>query len=336
MVEEFQGGVRLTGQAAMSSDLQQTRETLQSTIEELETSNEELLSSNEELQSVNEELQSANEEMESSKEELQSVNEELSTVNAELQAKILALGQAGDDMTNLLNSTLVATVFLDRELRVKRYTSQARNVIRLIDSDVGRPLSDLNSNLDYSGLVEDCHNVLANLIPKEKEVCDSNGKWHLVRIMPYRTSENVIDGVVITIVNIDRTKKAELEAQTGLQYFESIVQTVREPLVVLDSDLRIASANMAFYRAFGIEDKQIERKLIYEINDRQWDIPDLRKLLEDILPSQSVMTDFRVENDFPRIGRRVFLLNARLMQPQEHAGGMILLAFEDITESSAQ
>ncbi len=327
---------RLPGRETVNNDLQQTRETLQSTIEELETTNEELLSSNEELQSTNEELQSANEELESSKEELQSVNEELSTVNAELQAKISALGQAGDDMTNLLNSTQVATVFLDRELRVKRYTNQARNVIRLIESDVGRPLSDLTSSLDYGGLVEDCQNVLANLIPQEKEVCDTACKWHLVRLVPYRTSENVIDGVVITIVDIDRTKKAELDARTGLHYFENIVQTVREPLVVLDSDLRVVSANLAFYRVFGIRYKQIEGMLIYEINDRLWDIHELRKLLEDILPSRSVMTDFFVEHDFPQIGRRTFLLNARLVQQNEKERGLILLAFEDITKRDAQ
>jgi two-component system CheB/CheR fusion protein len=327
----------LPGQEAANSDLQQTRETLQSTIEELQTTNEELLSSNEELQSVNEELQSANEEMESSKEELQSVNEELSTVNAELQGKILALALAGDDMANLLNSTQIATIFLDRELRVKRYTRQARDVIRLIESDVGRPLSDLTSSLDYVGLVEDCRTVLANLIPREKEVYDTDGKWHQVRLMPYRTSENVIDGVVITIVDIDRTKKAELKAQIGLQYFESIVQTVREPLVVLDSDFRVASANLAFYGVFALQPGQVERKLIYEINGREWDIPELRTLLEDILPSQSVMIDFCVECNFSRIGWRKFLLNARLVQQGEkEQRGLILLAFEDITGRTIQ
>jgi two-component system CheB/CheR fusion protein len=312
-------------------ELQHTRETLQTTIEELETSNEELKSSNEELQSINEELQSTNEELETSKEEMQSLNEELNTVNSELQSKVNALARANDDMNNLLNSMQVATIFLDPEMRIKRYTEQVRDVVRLIGSDIGRPLSDLTSTLDYPGLIEDCRRVLDTLIPREKEVEDVNGRWYMVRLMPYRTADNVIDGAVMTLVDIDRMKQAERKAALKWEFFESIVQTVREPLLVLDGKLRVVSANDAFCQAFATQTKQAEGLLVYELGNRQWDIPELRRLLETILPHDSVIVGFQVERDFPGIGRRTFKLSARRIKRGEKELELILLGFEDVT-----
>jgi two-component system, chemotaxis family, CheB/CheR fusion protein len=315
---------------ALERELQHTRESLQSTIEELETSNEELKSSNEELQSTNEELYSTNEELETSREEMQSLNEELNTLNTELQSSVDALSHVNDDMGNLLNSMQVATIFLDQELQVRRYTEGAKDVVRLIDSDIGRPLSDLSVSLEYDELTDDCREVLATLIPKEEEVQDAHGRWHLVRVLPYRTADNVIDGVVITAVDIDRTKRAE----RGQDFFEAIVQTVREPLVVLDGGMRVVRANDAFYRVFVVQPKDTEDRAIYDLGNREWDIPELRRLLEDILPAHMVMTDYRVEHEFPRIGRRSFLLNARRLQVREGERELILLAFEDVTEES--
>lgn len=188
-------------------EVKSTREHLQTTIEELETSNEELKSANEELQSSNEELQSTNEELETSKEELQSVNEELLTVNAELQTKIEELSQVNSDMSNLLSSTQVATVFLNNELRIKRYTPGAVGIINLIQTDAGRPMGDVSSKLAYPELVRDAEEVLRTLVTKEKMVSHTEGKWFTVRIMPYRTKENVIDGVVITFIDVTTLKK---------------------------------------------------------------------------------------------------------------------------------
>jgi two-component system CheB/CheR fusion protein len=225
----------------LERELQRVRESLQTTVEELETSNEELKSSNEELQSTNEELQSTNEELETSKEEMQSLNEELNTVNAELMGKVDALARVNDDMNNLLNSMQVATIFLDVKLRVKRYTEQARDVVRLIDSDIGRPLSDLTSNLRYDTLIEDCERVLATLIPMEKEVQNTSGLWYLVRLIPYRTSENVIEGLVMTTVDIDRTKQAEESLRKSLEETrerESVLSAMIEhiPMGILIAD----------------------------------------------------------------------------------------------------
>lgn len=193
----------------LERELQHSKESHQSTIEELETSNEELRSTNEELQSTNEELQSANEELETSKEEMQSLNEELQTVNAELQGKLEELSRANDDMRNLLNGTDIATVFLDERLNVKRYTEQAKRVIRLIPSDVGRPIGDLVSRLHYDRLVEDADEVLRTLMFKEAEVRARSGGWYLMRILPYRTTENMIDGLVITFVDITKVKQLQ-------------------------------------------------------------------------------------------------------------------------------
>jgi two-component system CheB/CheR fusion protein len=214
----------------LERELLSTRESLQATIEELQTSNEEFKSANEELQSTNEELQSANEEMETSKEELQSLNEELTTVNAEAEAKALELSRANDDILNLFNSTQIATLFLDNHLRIKRYAEPVRRIFRLIPSDLGRPLSDLANQLEYPSLLQDCRAVLQSLTPKTAEVRTRDGHWFLMRIMPYRTAENAVDGVVATFVDIQPVKSAEVSSCRLKTVFEGNP----DPLILID------------------------------------------------------------------------------------------------------
>lgn len=204
-------GVSGAEQSVLMQELQQTREALQVTHEEMQTTVEELKSSNEELQSTNEELQSTNEELTSSKEELQSLNEELQTVNAELQSKVEDMTWVRNDMTNLLNSTEIATVFLDNEMQLRRFTPYATKLFKLIPGDVGRPLSDIVTDLDYSQLKEDAQEVLRTLVFKEKAVSTHDGRWYRVRIMPYRTQNNMIDGVVLTFTDITEIKLLEAE-----------------------------------------------------------------------------------------------------------------------------
>ncbi len=194
---------------ALSKELQLSREELLVARREMQTSQEELKSTNEELQSTNEELQSTNEELTTSKEEMQSMNEELQIVNRELQAKLEELSRASDDMKNLLNSTDIATLFLDDSLHVRRFTTQTTGIIQLIAGDVGRPITDLVSILDYPALANDAHEVLRSLVFHEKQVSARDGRWFRVRIMPYRTQDNRIDGAVITFVDITETKKME-------------------------------------------------------------------------------------------------------------------------------
>jgi two-component system CheB/CheR fusion protein len=197
--------------------LQQSREEVQNTREQMQTSQEELKSINEELQSTNEELQSTNEELTTSKEEMQSLNEELQTVNAELQAKVDELSAASNDMKNLLNSTEIATLFLDGALRVRRFTEQTSRIIKLIPGDVGRPVTDLASDLIYTEMAADASEVLRSLVPAERTVATRDGRWFALRLMPYRTMDNRIDGVVITFADITVAKKleAELRARPG-------------------------------------------------------------------------------------------------------------------------
>ena len=200
----------------LEQELRQAREELQSTREEMQSSQEELKSTNEELQSTNEELQSTNEELTTSREEMQSLNEELQTVNVEQQAKMDEMSRLNNDMRNLLNSTEIITVFLDNALHVRRFTSGANKLFKLIPADVGRPLSDITSDLIYPGMAEDTQEVLRTLAFSEKEISTGDGRWFTVRIMPYRTVDEVIDGVVITFAEITAAKKLEAELRENI------------------------------------------------------------------------------------------------------------------------
>jgi two-component system CheB/CheR fusion protein len=202
----------------LEHELAATQQHLQTTIEELETSNEELTSTNEEMQSSNEELQSTNEELETSKEELQSVNEELMTVNIELETKVQELSHANNDMNNLLASTEIGTLFLDLDLNIKRFTPTVTEVIKLIHSDLGRPLSDIATKVGGIDLSERSAQVLDSLVPYEAELTTTDGRYFLLRILPYRTTRNVIDGLVITLVNISGQRRAERLFRQSLEY----------------------------------------------------------------------------------------------------------------------
>ena len=291
----------------LEEELRHTRERLQATVEEMQATQEELRSANEELQSNNEELQSTNEELNSSKEELQSLNEEMQTVNAELQTKIEELSQSNSDMKNLLNGIEIATIFLDNDLCVKRFTPQATRIVNLVASDVGRPLGHFTTNLKYDRLVEDAQEVLDTLVPKETQVQASDGHWYNMRVLPYRTVENVIDGVVMTFADITAMKQLEeslqaaarMELQAARDYAQNIIATIREPLVVLDGELRIVSASPAFYETFQVTPAVTEGRLLYEVGQRQWDIPSLRQLLEDILPKNARFRGFPGGARFP-------------------------------------
>ncbi len=314
----------------LERELAYTRENLQATIEEQQASNEELKSSNEEMQSTNEELQSTNEELETSKEELQSVNEELITVNAELQAKIEQLAGMQNDMKNLLDNINVGTVFLDRQLLIRRFTREAARVYRLVASDVGRALADIKSDLQDDDLLGDAQAVLETLAPREREVCTAQGEWYLARIQPYRTLDNVIDGVVLTFTDISTRMEAEATMRSARELSEGIVDTVREPLVVLDSALRVVTAGRAFYRWFQLDAGDTVGRSIFELGEHQWNIPALRDLLEKVLPSDEWFENYEVEHDFPAIGHRKLRLNARRVVGATGQGPLILLAMEEV------
>ncbi len=214
----------------------------------MQTINEELRSANEELQSTNQELQSTNEELATSREELQSTNEELVTVNSELQDKIEALLQANSDINNLLASTDIGTIFLDNDLKIKRFTPAMSNFFNLIQTDIDRPISDITSKIPLVNISQEVRTVLKDLQKREFEMQTENGNWYSMRILPYRTIENTIDGVVITFMDISGRKKAEQLGESARIYAESIVETVREPLIILDEHLKVVSANLLSIR----------------------------------------------------------------------------------------
>ena len=240
--------------AALRQELHAKEEYLQTANEELETSNEELKSSNEEMQSVNEELQSTNEEMETSKEELQSVNEELATVNAELQGKVGDLSRINNDMNNLLAGTGIGTVFVDHQLRILRFTPAVTEIINLISSDVGRPVGHIVSNLrNYEGLAADAKKVLDTLIPCTKEVQTTQGGWFALRILPYRTVENVIEGAVITFVDITERKRAEeaLRDANNQLRLAVVVRDAHDAITVQDLEGHTLAWNPGAVRMYG-------------------------------------------------------------------------------------
>src|SRR6266852_670985 len=311
----------------LENELRAAQEHTQAAHEELETSNEELKSANEEYQSTNEEL-------ETSKEELQSFNEELETVNNELNRRVAELDHANSDLQNLLNSTQVAAIFLDSELRIRSFTPAAAAVFRLIAGDAGRPLTDLAAQFAGEGsLVEDMKEVLRTLSVRERERTGAQGRCFLMRILPYRTIHDVIDGVVVTFFDVTQVKEAEQRALAAKVYAENIDQTVREPLLVLDADLRVHSANKSFYELFEVSEKESKGQFIFDLGNRQWDIPELRRLLGEVLPKSEAVRDFRVEHNFPELGHRIMLLGAREISHEKDQTPLILLAIDDITES---
>lgn len=315
----------------LKCELAYTKETLQATIEEQYASNEELKCTNEEMQSTNEELQSTNEELETAKEELQSINEELLTVNAELQAKIVQLADMQNDMKNLLDNIHIGTIFLDQQLIIRRFTREATQIYRLVASDVGRALNDIRPELEDEDLLDAAHAVLDNLIPIEREVKTLSGNWYMARIQPYRTMENMIDGVVLTFTNITEHTRA-LAIQEVRLLAEAIVDTVNTPLVVLNDALTVVTASRSFYQSFQMTAEETVGHSIYNLGNDQWNIPALHDLLEAILQNNRAFDNYLMEHDFSSIGHRKLLLNARSIIGHTSDPKLILLAMEDITD----
>jgi len=301
----------------LEQELHTTRADLQATIEELETSNEE-------LQSVNEELQSTNEELETSREELQATNEELSTVNIELQKKVDELSIAKDDANNLLENTDIATIFLDTNLNIQRFTPHVKKLFNIREIDIDRPITDITTKIQYTKLYNDAKKVLDTLVRKEIKVSDVLGRQFSIRICPYRTMDNRIKGIVLTFIDITDVTNAKI-------YAEGIVESLNQPLLILKSNLMVHSANKAFYDTFKVSKKETMGSLIYDLGNGQWNIPSLKKLLEDIIPKKTSIEEYLVEHEFAQIGFRRMKLNAREIQFKGNHEPYILIAIEDIS-----
>jgi len=335
----------------LEKELSATQEYLQSTIEELETTNEELKSSNEEAQSNNEELQSANEELETSREELQSVNEELQESNQTLQQKIDELSKTNNDINNLLASTQIATLFLDKQMRIFRFTPSTSRIMDLMDSDIGRPVSQFSNKLDYMNMVKDARQVLENLVPKELDVQSHDGRSFWMRMIPYRTQSDSIEGVVVTFTDITEKRKQEEELKLYREHLEELVEEKTGRLAdseqkyrslyeyaplayqALDTEGKITDVNPAWVKHLGYTHKEV-----------------LGKWFGDFLESSSRE---RFKQDFSSFLLRGYLKES-LFRIRKKNGSLILISvdgnvsygedrkprqvfctFTDITESKA-
>lgn len=307
---------RLKQQLASSQDhLRSLMEDQEAAAEELRAANEEILSSNEELQSTNEELQTA-------KEELQSSNEELSTLNEELQHRNADLAQTAADLNSLLEAIEIPTVILANDRTVRRFTPGAERLLNLIASDVGRPISQIRTNLENADLDEVASEVVERKVAVQREVHDPNGHWYALRMRPYRTVENRVEDVLAVLVDIHDLK----------QYSTAIIDTMQGCLLVLDSHFQVLLASPAFYRTFEVTKQETEGRLLWDLGNGQWNILQLRELLERVLPERREVLDFEVQHDFPTIGRKIMLLNARELRQAELGASKILLVIDDITD----
>ena len=287
--------------------LSSSHDYLRSLVEDHEATYEELNAANEEVLSANEELQSTNEELETTKEELQSSNEELTTLNEELQNRNTELGQLANDVSNLLVGVRIPIAILDRDLRIRRFTPVAEKVLNLIPGDVGRPFTDIASNLMIADWEQLFSEVLDHLRTVEREVQDRQGHWYALRMRPYRTGDNRVDGLLMALLDIDPVKRSLEQAREARDYAEAIVETVPEPLLVLDGELRVLTANKSFYKTFRAPQRKTVGRTIFDLGDGQWNIPRLRQLLEQLLPRDTRINDFEVDHVFPTIGRRCML-----------------------------
>ncbi len=316
----------------LEQELLATREYLQAIIEEQETTNEELKAANEEVLSNNEELQSTNEELETAKEELQSTNEELVTLSEQQASRNNELNLVNDDLRNVLEGIKIPILMLDNERRIRRFTPSAEKLFNLLPSDIGRPIQNLRPNLDLADLHPLISRTLDTHKIQEEEVRDLNGHHYSMTVRPYRTSNNKTDGVLIALADTDALKRSLEEANRARDYANSIVETARESLVVLDSSLRVLTANHAFHQLFQVPAAKIASRSILDLAGKSSKTAELRKLLEETLNEKNEMNDFRLEHEFPLIGNRVLLLNARRLQWESQGGRMILLAMEDVTD----
>lgn len=317
---------------ALERDLAEARDYLQSTQEYQEAANEELQASNEEGQSANEELQSLNEELETSKEELESTNEELTTVNEEMVNRNAELNRLNNDLTNLETSTHLVIVLLNRDLTIRRFSTQAEKQFNLLAVDVGRSFGTVRHNLAVPGLDALITTVIASGQECEREVRTAAGRWYSLRVRPYLTQDKKVDGAVLVLMDIDELKRTERLISEEHEHAEAIIRTVPDPLAILTADLRLLSANESFYRAFKVTPEEAKNHLIYELDRGSWNIPALRRLLEDILPRNSFFDDFEVTHHFARLGRRSLLLNARMLKDPAGSTKEILLGIHDITD----
>jgi two-component system CheB/CheR fusion protein len=308
------------------------QEYVQTVVEQYEGTTEKLRTAYEEIQSSNEELQTTNEELETIKEEAQSTNEELLASNEELQIRNEELAKITGDMQNLFRSINMTVIMLDKDLCIRRFNAGAERMFRLIPADVGRPLTDIKPQFDLGSFEDDIDQVMKTLIPIETEVFGSDRRWYSLQIRPYQTSGNPMDGVVVLFFDISENtalKTSLKSAQDGYEYAATIVKTIHEPFAILDHQLKISSANDAFYELFCVDPVTMQGKPIYDLENGQWATLPLRGLFRDIIKHNMEVNNFKLESRFSLEQPKFLQLNARLFVGHDQVK-RILLAVECI------
>lgn len=314
-----------------ADELERTKAYLQSILAEHEYANEELRAANEEILSSNEEFQSTNEELETAKEELQSTNEELSTVNDELRTRNSELTVVNTDITNVLSNIELPMVIIGSDLRIRRFTPSADKLFKLIPGDIGRAVTDIQTNMDVPNLMKNILDVMESAKPAELEVQSREGLWYALRIRPYRTHDNRIDGVMLLLQDIHHLKRDLQKSETSRKFVMSVLQTLRNPVFVLSSDFRIKGVNKAFSDLFQMSEHEIENMLLTEVGGGAWDDSKLQELLRNTLNSNKEFIDFRLDETFSKIGPRKFLVSARPIRLDSLPTESVLVSLEDVT-----
>lgn len=314
--------------AQLRQDLSSTRFHLQSLVEERDARNQELVSANEEIQSANEELQSTNEELETTKEELQSANEELQTVNDELQQRNNVLTQTGNDLTNLLNSVNIPLLMLTSDLHIRQFTPPMQRLLSVRLADIGRSISEIRLQLSIENIEPVLNEVLETLGTQELEVQDREGRWHLLRVRPYRTSDNKIEGLVVVLVDIDQLRRSQQHLVDAHDFASSVVESVPVPIVVLNQDSTIRTENTAFRELTQMQAKELENRSLPDLISHLWGLNGLREKLDYLLRSPAG-TRIEFEHRSATAQRRTLVIKAQALSTE--GSRVLLLMMEDIT-----
>ena len=325
-------GTRETVNAQLRDDLDATRLHLQSLLEERDAHNQELVSANEEIQSANEELQSSNEELETTKEELQSSNEELQTVNEELQQRNLVLVQTGNDLSNLLNSVNIPLLMLTSDLKIRQFTPPMQRLMNIRPADVGRSISEIRLQLSVEDIEPLLIEVLETLNARELEVMDREGKWHLLRIRPYRTAENRIEGLVVVLVDIHQLRSSQQELSDARDFVSTVLESVPVAVVVLNRDCTIRTVNTAFRELTRLPTRELTGRSLPDLVEAVWGINGfIERLLELMKSDESRLLEFEHVSTTAR--KMTLLIKGQAVLADQNQ--LILLTMEDITARRA-
>jgi two-component system CheB/CheR fusion protein len=320
----------LAGQ--LQRELSDARDQLRNLAEDHAAHLEELQAANEEVRSANEELQSTNEELSTTKEELQSSNEELTTVNEELRNRNRELSSLNDDLKNLFAAVNIPILIVDSDIRIRRFTEASEKLLDLGPPDIGRRISHVHGPFAAASLENVVKSALETLRTEQIQMQDHSGTWYTVAARPYRTIDNRIDGALLSFMNIDPMKRGLQAAEQARDYAEALIETVREPLVVLDADLRVRRTTSTFYELFQVTPEETLGRFFYDLGNGQWNVPRLRGLLGEALFRNAPFQDFEIEHEFPHIGRRTLRLNGRRISLADNEPRLVLLAIENVTE----